>query len=64
VGGVGDLTRTVANGISGLLAGAVAALVDAFWTIVHTGQSALPGPLFPIVVGGLLVVLLVWLFRK
>lgn len=64
MGGVGDLTRTVANGVSGLIAGAVGALGDAFWAIVHTGQAALPGPLFPIVVGGLFLALLLWVLRK
>jgi hypothetical protein len=64
VGGIGDLTRTVADGVGGLVGGAVGAIVDAFWTIVHTGQAALPGPLFPIVVGGLFLALVYWTIRK
>lgn len=64
MGGVGDLTRSVADGISGLVGGAVAALGDAFTTIVSQGQAILPGPLFPIVVGGLLLGLVVWVLRK
>jgi hypothetical protein len=64
VGGVGDLTRTVADGVSGLVGGAVGAIVDAFWTIVSGLQAALPGPLFPIVVGGALLGLVLWTFRK
>ncbi|HEX7950054.1 MAG TPA: hypothetical protein VF494_06880 [Candidatus Limnocylindrales bacterium] len=64
MGGVGDVTRSVADGISGLIGGAIAALGDAFSTIVSQGQAILPGPLFPIVVGGLFLALLAWTFRK
>jgi hypothetical protein len=64
MGGVGDLTRSVATGVSGLVGGAGGALVDAFWTAVHRGQDVLPGPLFPIVVGGLFVALVLWTIRK
>ncbi len=62
--GVGDLTRSVADGVSGLVFGAVGALVDAFWTIVHQGQAWLPGPLFPLAVGGAFRALLLWTLRK
>ena len=64
VGGVGDLTRSVADGVAGLVGGAVGAIVDGFWAIVGGLQAALPGPLFPIVVGGALIALLLWTFRK
>ena len=64
MGGVGDLTRSVADGISGLIGGAVAALGDAFSAIVNQGQAILPGPLFPIVVGGLFLALIAWTIRK
>jgi hypothetical protein len=64
MGGVGDLTGRVANGIGGLIGGAVGALGDAVGAIVHQGQSILPGPLFPVVVGGLVVALLAWTLRK
>jgi hypothetical protein len=64
MGGVGDITRSVADGIAGLLAGAAAALGDAFWAIVHQGQAWLPGPLFPLVVGGAFLALLFWTLRK
>lgn len=64
MGGVGDFTRGVADGVAGLLGGAVAALADAFWAIVGQLQIWLPGPLFPIVVGGSFVALLLWTFRK
>ncbi|HJW21133.1 MAG TPA: hypothetical protein VJ506_01760 [Candidatus Limnocylindrales bacterium] len=61
---MGDLTRTVADGISGLLGGAVAALADGLWTVIHQAQAWLPGPLFPLVVGGAFLGLLVWTLRK
>jgi len=64
MGGVGDLTRTVADEISGLLGGAVGALVDAFGTIVAQFQAWLPGPLFPLVVGGAFLGLVMWALRK
>ncbi len=64
MGGVGDLTRTVADEISGLLGGAVGALADAFSTVVHQLQAWLPGPLFPLVVGGAVLLLVVWALRK
>jgi hypothetical protein len=64
MGGVGDLTRTVADGVGGLLFGAVAALADAFWTIVNQLQGWLPGPLFPLVVGGAFLGLVLWTIRK
>jgi hypothetical protein len=64
MGGVGDLTRSVADGVGGLVGGAVGAVIDGFWTIVHQGQAVLPGPLFPIVVGGAFLGLLLWTFRK
>lgn len=64
MGGVGDLSRNVGDGIAGLIGGAVGALVDAVSAVVREGQSILPGPLFPIVVVGLLVALTVWTFRK
>jgi hypothetical protein len=64
MGGVGDLTGRVANGIGGLVGGAVGALGDAVSASVHQGQSLLPGPLFPIVVGGLFLSLVLWTIRK
>jgi hypothetical protein len=64
MGGVGDLTHNVANGVGGLVGSAGGAVVGGFWTIVREGQSVLPGPLFPIVVGGLFLALLLWTIRK
>jgi hypothetical protein len=54
----------VADGVAGLVGGAVAAVIDGFWTIVAQLQAVLPGPLFPIVVGGAFLGLLLWTFRK
>jgi len=64
MGGVGDFTRGIADGVAGLLSGAASALIDAFWTIVRQGQAWLPGPLFPLVVGGAFLALLFWTLRK
>jgi hypothetical protein len=53
---LGELIRTVGDGIRGLIGGSIDALVDAFHTVVAQLQVMLPGPLFPIaviaVVGG------------
>jgi hypothetical protein len=61
---MGDLARTVGNGIGGLVGGSIAALGQAFDTIVGQFQAWLPGPLFPIVVGVVALGFLWWLFRK
>ena len=53
MGGVGDLTRSVADGIAGLVGGAVDAI----------GQQVLPGPWFFVAIGGLVVLLLLWVLR-
>ncbi len=64
MGPAGDLLHAIGEGISGLVGGSIAAIAAAVGTMVHALQMALPGPLFPIVVGGLIVLFLVWLFRK
>jgi hypothetical protein len=64
MGGVGEFTRGIADGISGLVAGAVAALIDGFNTMVTQMQVWLPGPLFPIVVGGTFLAVLWWTLKK
>ncbi|HXI46663.1 MAG TPA: hypothetical protein VNH13_10210 [Candidatus Acidoferrales bacterium] len=64
MGGVGDLTRTIGDAVSGLIGGAVGAIGDAFWTIVHQLQVLLPGPLFYVVVGGGFLALVFWTIRK
>ncbi len=60
----GDLIHTVGDGIAGLVAGAIGAIGTGVSTMVTALQTALPGPLFPIVVGGTVALFLWWLFRK
>jgi hypothetical protein len=63
MGSAGDLLRAIGEGISGLVAGSLAAIGSGIGAIVGVLQAALPGPLFPIViVGGL--VLFVWLVLR
>jgi hypothetical protein len=64
MGPAGDLLHAIGEGISGLVGGSIAAIGAAIGTMVRALQAVLPGPLFPIVVGGLIVLFLVWLFRK
>ena len=64
MGGAGDLARSVGNAVTGLVGGAVGAIGDAFWTIVHQLQVLLPGPLFYVVVGGAFLALAYWTVRK
>jgi hypothetical protein len=64
MGGVGELTRQVGDGIAGLVGGAVHAFFAGIASVVAAGQQALPGPWFFLVVGGLFVLLLVFVFRK
>ena len=63
-GGIDDLARTIAGGIAGLVSGAIHALLVAGGTIVTTLQSVLPGPLLPIVVIGVVVLLILGAFRR
>lgn len=59
-----DLGRTIGDGITGLVGGAVRALGAAFGSVVDTFQRYLPGPWLPIlaivVIGGFAL----WLFKK
>jgi hypothetical protein len=64
MGPAGDLLHAIGEGISGLVGGSIAAIAAAVGTMVRALQAALPGPLFPIVVGGVIVLFLMWLFRK
>ncbi len=64
MGPAGDLIRTVGDGISGLVVGAVGAIGSGISTIVNALQTLLPGPLFPIVVIGTIVLFATWLLRK
>jgi hypothetical protein len=61
---VGDFVDAIGRGIGGLVGGSIEALGRAFDTVVGDLQGMLPGPLFPIVIGGIVVVFLWWLFRK
>ena len=61
---MGDFVGSIGQGISGLVGGSIHALSQAFDTIVGSLQQMLPGPLFPIAVGGVVVLFLWWLFKK
>jgi hypothetical protein len=60
----GDLIRTVGDGISGLVIGAIGAIGTGISTMIGALQTALPGPLFPIVVIGTVALFVTWLIRK
>jgi hypothetical protein len=60
---MGDFVGAIAEGIGGLVGGSVDAISNALDTIVATLQVALPGPLFPLVIGGS-VVLVAWWYLK
>jgi hypothetical protein len=64
MGPAGDLLHAIGEGISGLVGGSIAAIAAGIAAMVRALQSVLPGPLFPIVVGGVIVLFLVWLFRR
>ena len=58
------LIQTVGGGAATLVMGAIGAIGDGIGTIIATGQRLLPGPLFPIVVGGGLILGVWWLLKK
>jgi hypothetical protein len=60
----GDLARAIGEGISGLVAGSIAAIGAGIATMVTALQAALPGPLFPIVIGGAIVLIAWWVLRR
>jgi len=60
----GDFVHGIADGISGLIGGSIAAIAAGIGTMVRALQAALPGPLFPLVVGGVIVLFVWWLLRK
>jgi hypothetical protein len=60
---VGDFVGAIADGVGGLVGGSIDAISDGFDTIVGTLQVWLPGPLFPLVLGGT-VLLVAWWFLK
>ena len=61
---MGDFVSAIGQGVSGLVGGSIDALVIAYNTIVASLQQALPGPLFPIVVIGVVGLVFWWLFKK
>jgi type IV secretory pathway VirB2 component (pilin) len=61
---MGDFVRAIGEGVSGLVGGSINALSQAFDTVVGTLQQMLPGPLFPIAVIGVVLIVFWWLFKK
>jgi hypothetical protein len=61
---MGDFVRSIGEGVGGLVGGSINALSDAFDTVVGDLQQLLPGPLFPIVVVGVALLVVWWLFKK
>lgn len=61
---MGDFVGAIADGIGGLVGGSIDAISDGFDTIVGTLQAWLPGPLFPLVVGGTVLLVAWWFFKK
>jgi len=60
----GGLIQTVGGGVAGLVLGAIGAIGDGVTTMVTAGERALPGPLFPLVVGWVLLGFVWWLLKK
>lgn len=60
---VGNLLQSVAQGLTGMIAGAFRAVSLAVYGGFHALQTALPGPWLPIVVAGL-IALVIWLRAK
>lgn len=61
---MGDFTRSIGEGISGLIGGSIHALSQAFDAVVGSLQQLLPGPLFPITVFVVIGLFVWWLFKK
>lgn len=60
---VGNLLQSVAQGLTGMIAGAFRAVSLAVYGVFHALQTALPGPWLPIVVAGI-IALVIWLRAK
>lgn len=60
----GGLIRTVGGGAAGLVLGAIGAIGDGLGTMIQAGERLLPGPLFPITVGAVVILVVWWLLRK
>ena len=61
---MGDFVGSISDGISGLVGGSIDAISDGFDKIVGTLQTWLPGPLFPLVLGGMVLLVAWWLLKK
>lgn len=61
---MGDFVRSIGEGVGGLVGGSINALSNAFDTVVGDLQQMLPGPLFPIAVIGVVLLVFWWLFKK
>lgn len=59
-----DFLRSIGDGISGLVGGALNVLSAAFDAAVAAGQAMLPGPLFAITVVGVIAFAAWWLFKR
>jgi hypothetical protein len=61
---MGDFVGAIGQGVGGLVGGSINALSVAFDSVVGALQVMLPGPLFPITVVAVIVVVAWWLFKK
>jgi hypothetical protein len=61
---MGDFIGAIGEGVGGLVGGSVDALSAAFNSVVGALQVMLPGPLFPIAIGGVVLFVAWWLFKK
>lgn len=61
---MGDFVGAIGRGVSGLVGGSIDAISDGFDTTVGTLQAWLPGPLFPLVIGGIVVLTAWWFLKK
>lgn len=60
---VGNLLQSVAQGLTGMIAGAFRAVSLAVYGVFHALQTALPGPWLPIIVAAV-IGLVIWLRAK
>lgn len=60
---VGNLLQSVAQGLTGMIAGAFRAVSLAVYGVFHALQTALPGPWLPIIVVAV-IGLVIWLRAK
>lgn len=61
---MGDFVGAIAEGVGGLVGGSIDAISDGFDAIVGTLQTWLPGPLFPLVLGGTVLLVAWWFLKK